>query len=107
MSKNNHKTRKKSPLAQVLEYIKKYHVLLLLSVVFALISVVFTLYIPIVVGHAIDKMTAQGQVDFSEISTLLIQIVGFSVLVAVSQWLMNTINNKIADNDLFLNFLCM
>lgn len=92
---NKKQKRKSGTLVQVLQYIKKYHLQLLLSVILAVVSVVFTLYIPIVVGKAIDKMIAPGQVELEEISVLLIQVVGFSLLVAGSQWLMNTINNKV------------
>ena len=93
MGKN--KKDKQSTLVQVLQYIKKYHLLLVLSIILALISVIFTLYIPIVVGNAIDEMIEPGQVNFPIIRNLLVQVVGFAILVAISQWLMNTINNKV------------
>ena len=93
MGKN--KKDKQSTLVQVLQYIKKYHLLLVLSIILALISVIFTLYIPIVVGNAIDEMIEPGQVNFLIIRNLLVQVVGFAILVAISQWLMNTINNKV------------
>ena len=93
-----HKEKKKaqkSSLKQVLEYIKKYNFLLILSILFAVVSVVLTLYIPILVGDAIDQIVGPSQVNFSKIRTILTQVVLLAILTAVSQWIMNTINNKI------------
>ena len=89
------KKAQKSTLKQVLEYIKKYDFLLVLSILFAVVSVVLTLYIPILVGGAIDQIVGPAQVNFSEIRMILIQIVVLAILTALSQWIMNTINNKI------------
>ena len=94
MHKGKKKTQK-STLKQVLEYIKKYDFLLVLSILFAVVSVVLTLYIPILVGGAIDQIVGPAQVNFSEIRMILIQIVVLAILTALSQWIMNTINNKI------------
>ena len=93
-----HKEKKKaqkSTLKQVLEYIKKYNFLLVLSILFAVVSVVLTLYIPILVGDAIDQIVGPSQVNFSKIGTILMWIILLAVLTALSQWIMNAINNKI------------
>lgn len=94
MHKEKKKTQK-STLKQVLEYIRKYNFLLILSILFAVVSVVFTLYIPILVGDAIDQIIGPSQVNFSKIRIILFQIVLLAILTAFSQWIMNTINNKI------------
>ena len=93
-----HKEKKKaqkSTLKQVLEYIKKYNFLLVLSILFAVVSVVLTLYIPILVGDAIDQIVGPSQVNFSKIGTILMWIILLAMLTALSQWIMNAINNKI------------
>ena len=51
-------------LKKVLRYIKRYWFYLILSVLLALVTVVFTLYVPILTGDAIDYIVAKGQVDF-------------------------------------------
>ena len=94
MHKEKKKTQK-STLKQVLEYIKKYNFLLVLSILFAVVSVVLTLYIPILVGDAIDQIVGPSQVNFSKIRTILIWIILLAMFTALSQWIMNAINNKI------------
>ena len=54
-----------------------------------------TLYIPILVGRAIDFIIDRGNVDFVSITKLLLEIAILAVSTAVLQWIMNTINNKV------------
>lgn len=85
----------KTTLSKVLRLVGRYRALLVLSCVFAVCTVLASLYVPVLVGRAIDSILAQGQVDFQKITTVLITIgavVGFS---AVLQWFMNAINNRI------------
>lgn len=93
MEKNPYVQRE--ALRKVLHRLKKYRVLIVLSILFAAVTVALTLYVPVLVGDAIDRILGAGQVDFSGIASILFQI---GILVAVTsllQWLMNTINNKI------------
>lgn len=91
---NKKKDTSKSTIAKVLTYIKQYRFLLLCSVLLAFASVLLSLYIPVVVGEAIDKIVGPGEVDRT-ILTLLVRIVIIAVFTAFCQWIMNTINNKI------------
>lgn len=91
---NKKKDTSKSTIAKVLTYIKQYRFLLLCSVLLAFASVLLSLYIPVVVGEAIDKIVGPGEVDRT-ILTLLVRIVVITVFTAFCQWIMNTINNKI------------
>lgn len=86
--------KKSSTLSSVLQYIKKYYGLLICSMMFAFSSVILTLYIPIVVGDAIDLLVGPGTVD-KRILGLLVRVVILAVLTAFCQWIMNMINNKI------------
>ena len=86
---------KRNTLRQVLQYIKSYRVLLILSVALATASVALTLYVPILVGDAIDYIVDRGQVDFDAIFRLIVQISIAVLLTALFQWSMNTINNRI------------
>ena len=86
---------KKGTLRRVLSYIGRYRFLFVLSVLLAAASVVMTLYIPILIGDAIDVMIGKGGVDFSVILMLLQKVFVLIALTAVAQWLMNTINNRI------------
>ena len=82
-------------LRKVLRYIAHYRLLVILSLLLATLSVALTLYVPIVVGDAIDFIIAAGQVDFARILQCLFLICGVVAITAVAQWLMNIINNKI------------
>lgn len=88
----------KETLKKVWKYIDKYKYFLILSMIFAVITVSLTLYAPILVGRAIDCIVGAGNVDFSEIGRILIKLVIIILITAAVQWLMNVCNNKIAYN---------
>ena len=79
----------------VLGYLKAYKLLFVISLILALAVVAGTLYIPILVGNAIDMAVEAGKVDFDGIHTVLFEIGAVSVLTALCQWLMNVCNNRI------------
>ena len=85
-------------LRKVLHYIKRYWVLLILSILLAALSVISALYIPILTGHAVDLIIAKGQVDFAGIFVILKQIGIIIALTALAQWAMNICNNKMTYN---------
>ena len=88
------KTGQMKTLRKVLHYMKRHIPVLLLSVLFAAVTVVLTLYFPILTGQAIDLIVEKGLVDFAG----LLQILGKGAVVigltAIAQWLMNLCNNK-------------
>lgn len=86
---------KNKTLNKVFRYIRKYHIYLILSLVFAAISVALTLYVPILVGHAIDCIVGPGDVNFDAIAKLIIKILAAVLVTSLCQWLMNICNNKI------------
>ncbi len=83
-------------LKKVLDHIGKYKIFLFFSIVLAAISVILTLYIPILTGQAVDCILGSGAVDFDGIWDILKKMAVIIVLTAVVQWVMNTCNNKIA-----------
>ena len=94
MSKNknfgNGQTVKK-----VLRYLKAYKWLFLLSLVLGALVVGLTIYIPVLIGRAIDLAVGAGNVDFDGILKILLSIGVISVVIALLQWIMNICNNKI------------
>lgn len=92
------KIQKANPgtIKKVLSYIGKYKLLLPISMLFALITVALTLYVPILIGDAIDMIIGEGVVNFDGIRPLLIKAAILIGITALSQWLMSTINNRIA-----------
>ncbi len=85
----------KGTLKKVLHYIGRYRFLLALSIFFAAVSVALTLYVPILIGKAIDYMVGKGRVDFESIMALLVKIGVIVGATAIVQWLMNIMNNRI------------
>lgn len=88
----------KATLKKVLTYIDKYKYYLVLSMIFAVISVSLTLYAPILIGNAIDCILSPGNVDFALMGKILIRLVIVIAVTALVQWLMNVCNNKIVYN---------
>ncbi len=88
--------KNKLNLRRIFRYIGKYTPLLLVSLVLAALSVGATLYIPILVGRAIDNMIGENAVLFDVIWRLLIQIVILIGISVLAQWVMNVIHNGIA-----------
>ncbi len=86
----------KDIMKKVLDHIGKYKFFLLFSIVLAAVSVVLTLYIPILTGQAVDCILGPGAVDFDGIWAILKEMAVIIVITAAVQWLMNTCNNKIA-----------
>lgn len=82
-------------LKRVIQNLEGQKHLVVLSFLLALVSVAGTLFVPILVGRAIDEIVGPGQVDFGALGMNGVQIAVTAGVVALSQWLMNIINNKI------------
>lgn len=81
---------------KVLRYISRYRYWLVCTLIMAVIVVALTLYVPILVGRAIDNIIAPDNVAFEAVTKILLTV-GISVLItSAAQWIMNMINNKIA-----------
>lgn len=81
-------------IGKILRYIKKYWFFLGLSVLLAALTVVLTLYLPILTGDAIDHIVEKGHVEFSLILPILKKMAVVIGISAVAQWIMNVCNNK-------------
>lgn len=85
--------RKNTTLKNILLLIKPYMHYMVLSLVFAVISVLLTLYAPILIGDAIDYIIGRGQVDFEAVYYLLKVLATVIFITSLAQWLMNLCNN--------------
>ncbi len=88
------KTGRKHTVKRIWQYLGSYRLMIILSMVLALVSVVFTLLVPIMIGRAIDLMADDRQLMISFLLKALI----FAAFVLISQFLMNIINNYITYN---------
>ena len=96
MADTKNKLRSQSTtLRRVLRYIRPYLPMLALSLLLALVTVALTLYVPILVGRAVDCLLGVGAVDFSALRTVLVTIGACVLATAAAQWVMNVINNRI------------
>lgn len=91
------RTSQKETLKKVLTYIKKYRGQMILSILLATLIVVLTLYVPILIGKAIDGIV-YGNVNFTMILKDLGLVVVMVAITALAQWIMNMINNKVTYN---------
>lgn len=82
-------------MKRVLKYIRKYTPALVLSLLLAGLTVLLTLYIPILTGNAVDLIIGKGQVDMAGIFAIMKKIAIAMIITAVGQWIMNTCNNYI------------
>ena len=91
------KQAKKAPkgtLKRVLSYLRGYRFYLFTSLILAVASVALTLWLPVLIGEAIDHIIAPGRVDFDAISSIFIKAAIAILVTAILQWLMNVSNNK-------------
>lgn len=80
---------------KILKYLGKFKGLLLISVLLSVISVILTLYVPIIAGDAIDLIVAKGNVNVQAVGDLLLKALVIVLITAVIQWLCGTINNRV------------
>lgn len=82
-------------IRRILHYIQNYRGHVILSILLAAVTVVLTLYIPILTGQAVDTIVGPGAVDWTTLLQIL-ERMGFMILVtAFAQWVMNHINNVV------------
>lgn len=97
MSAKNSKSsgQQSTTIKKVLQRIKKYWFFLALSIIMAAVTVASTLYVPILIGNAIDCIIGPENVDFETVIKILTQVAVVIGITALSQWVMNVCNNKI------------
>lgn len=96
MKTGGNKEKQKETLAKVLHYMKPYSFFLGLTIFMAVISVAFTLYLPILTGDAVDMLSGIGKPEFwPGLFSILKKMAVVILLTAISQWIMSICNNKI------------
>lgn len=89
------KLKQKTVINKILKRIRKYWFFLTLSILFAALTVVLTLYVPILIGDAINLIVGKGKVDFDGLFEILKKIVIVVAGTAFFQWIMSVCNNRI------------
>lgn len=87
-----------SVIKRILQTVKEFKMLIIISLILTVLSVGLTLYIPILAGRAIDAIRGIGDINIGVITQNLILVVGCAVLSSVFQWIISLVNNKVAFN---------
>ena len=95
LQNRNNLGQRKATVKRILLYIRKYRIFVGLSILLAASAVALTLYVPILIGQAIDCIAGPGNVSFDKLSAALLRIGAAAAGAGVCQWLMNHINNTI------------
>lgn len=85
-------------LKKVMRYMKKYQIYLICSILLAAVTVISTLYIPVLTGDAVDHIIAERKVDFAGLMPILERMSAVIAVTAAAQWVMNALNNKMTYN---------
>jgi len=91
----NKTSRQRETVGKVLHLIRRYRGLVVLSLLFAAVTVFATLYFPILTGDAVDLIIERGLVDFAGITAIIKKAAALIAVTALAQWFMNVINNRI------------
>ena len=89
------KLNQRETIGKVLRHVRRHWAFLILSLVLALVYVAMSLYIPVLVGGAIDHIIEQGNVQFETVVRYLMGVLICALVAGISQWAMNELNNRI------------
>lgn len=92
--KKGHNNQTAATIRRLMKYLKKYWFFLLASILMAAISVVLTLYLPILTGNAVDMIVEPGKVDFVGLGRIITTMAVCIGITAIAQWIMNVCNNR-------------
>ena len=95
MAKNKIRDNNGEILKRILRFTKPHLALLIMAAFFSMVNVALTLYIPILIGDAVDCAVETGKVDFEAMLPVLIGIAGAAAAGAGASWLMNLCTNRI------------
>ena len=88
------KVKQTEILKKVFRRLGKYRIFLVFSILLASLSVALTLYVPKLIGHAVDYIICAGAVNFAGVYKVMISIGVCTLVTAFAQWIMNICNNK-------------
>ena len=89
------KTTQIKTLRRVIKYTAHSRFYIIISLVFAFVSVALTLYLPVLSGNAVDQIVGKGAVDFTALNGILLKMIIVIIATALAQWIMSAANNRI------------
>lgn len=94
-SKEKKDSKNQKTIQRILTYVSNYKLLVTLSILMSAVSVVLTLYVPILIGRAVDQIIGPANVNRAALFGILRTIVVVTLITALAQWLKNHINNQV------------
>lgn len=85
----------KQTIKKTIKYIGRYKGLMLLSILLSAISVLLTLYVPVLIGNAIDLIVGKNNVDFQGVISIITEALIVAGISAILQWIYGMINNRV------------
>lgn len=85
----------KVTIKKTLNYIGKYKGLLLISIILSFVSVLLSLYVPILIGQAIDFIIGENNVNLQKVIFYIVQALIITGIGALLQWIYGMINNRV------------
>ena len=85
----------KQTIKRAIKYVGKYKGLIAISILLSLISVLLSLYVPILIGNAIDFVLGKGNVDLQSVLSNIGLAIVVTIIVAILQWIYGMINNRV------------
>ena len=89
-------TKQKGTIIRLLSYVKPYSGWLVLALLFAVIQIAATLFVPVVIGEAIDFIVTKGDVNFDGVFKKIIELGALATVAAIFQWLVSYGTNKLS-----------
>ncbi len=86
----------KKVIRRILYYLKPYWFFMLCSLIFAAVSALLALYLPVLTGQAVDLIIGKGQVDIEAVKSVILKMLCIIGVSALGQWIMNACNNHVA-----------
>lgn len=86
----------KKVIRRILHYLKPYWFFMLCSLIFAAVSALLALYLPVLTGQAVDLIIGKGQVDIEAVKSVIFKMLCIIGISALGQWIMNACNNHVA-----------
>lgn len=95
MKRTNPQKAAPGTMQRVIDTLRPYWVPVLLSVILSAVTVAMTLYLPVLIGRAVDHILGPERVDFDSVRRILIQTAAVSAMTALFQWLVSVLNNRV------------
>lgn len=90
------KSNRKETMLRLVRLLADYKLFLSAIFILSIAQVGLTVYLPILIGQAVDNIIGEGQVSFENLETILLQMVVVVIINTIVQWILPTMYQKIS-----------